>query len=111
MVVGAALTSGPAIAMADSTDDAYLSKLKNLGFSWNSGADADMVDTDELDGVFRVSSHRLEGWGVGSEEDADAGDSDDAAGGRAGPSLIVGDVAGMIPDCTHAGVAVNDWAR
>jgi hypothetical protein len=43
VMVGAALTSGTAIAMADSTDDAYLSKLKNLGFTWNSGADADMV--------------------------------------------------------------------
>lgn len=43
VVIGAALTSGSAIAMADSNDDAYLAKLKALGVSWNSGADSDMV--------------------------------------------------------------------
>jgi Protein of unknown function (DUF732) len=43
VMVGAALTTGTAIAMADSTDDAYIAKLKSLGFTWNSGADSDMV--------------------------------------------------------------------
>ncbi|MCV7100586.1 DUF732 domain-containing protein [Mycobacterium palustre] len=42
-MLGAALTSGAAIATADSTDDTYLAKLKNLGFAWNSGAESDMV--------------------------------------------------------------------
>ena len=35
---------------------------------------------------------------VGSKKDADAGDSDDAAGGRERSGLIVGDVARVIPD-------------
>jgi hypothetical protein len=43
VIVGAALTTGTGIALADSTDDAYLSKLKNLGFSWSSGADSDII--------------------------------------------------------------------
>lgn len=43
VMVGAALTTGTGIALADSTDDAYIAKLKTLGFSWNSGADSDMI--------------------------------------------------------------------
>jgi hypothetical protein len=43
VLVGAALTSSTAIAMADSTDDTYLTKLHGLGFSWNSGSDSDMI--------------------------------------------------------------------
>jgi hypothetical protein len=42
-IIGAALTTGTAIATADATDDAYLAKLKNLGFSWQSGADSDII--------------------------------------------------------------------
>jgi hypothetical protein len=43
VMVGAALTASTAIASADSTDDAYLAKLKNLGFSWPSAGDSDMI--------------------------------------------------------------------
>lgn len=43
LMVGAALTASTAIASADSTDDAYLAKLKNLGFSWPSSSDSDMI--------------------------------------------------------------------
>jgi Protein of unknown function (DUF732) len=43
LVLGAALTAGTAVASADATDDQYLSKLHNLGFTWQSGADADMI--------------------------------------------------------------------
>lgn len=43
VMVGAALTASTAIASADSTDDAYLSKLKNLGVTWQSGGDSDMI--------------------------------------------------------------------
>jgi Protein of unknown function (DUF732) len=42
-LVGAALTVSTAIATADSNDDQYLAKLKTLGFTWQSGADSDMV--------------------------------------------------------------------
>jgi Protein of unknown function (DUF732) len=43
VIVGAALTASTAIASADATDDAYLAKLKNLGFSWPSSSDYDMI--------------------------------------------------------------------
>ncbi|OIN80702.1 DUF732 domain-containing protein [Mycobacterium malmoense] len=43
MMVGAALTTGTAIAMADSTDDAYIAKLQSLGFNWSSGGESDMI--------------------------------------------------------------------
>jgi hypothetical protein len=49
--------------------------------------------------------HRLQGGGIGSQKDPDAGDSDDAAGGRTGPGLIVGDIARVIPNRPHARVA------
>ena len=31
------------VASADANDDAYLSKLKDLGFNWHSGSDADII--------------------------------------------------------------------
>ncbi|WP_374025922.1 DUF732 domain-containing protein [Mycobacterium sp. HNNTM2301] len=43
VLVGAALTASAAIASADSTDDAYLAKLHNLGFTWPSSSDSDMI--------------------------------------------------------------------
>jgi hypothetical protein len=43
VIIGAALTTGTAVAAADANDDLYLSKLKNLGVTWQSGADADMI--------------------------------------------------------------------
>lgn len=43
VIIGAALTTGTAIASADATDDTYLGKLHTLGFSWSSESDSDMV--------------------------------------------------------------------
>ena len=43
VMVGAALTSGTAIAMADATDDTFLSKMHTLGFTWPAGDDSDIV--------------------------------------------------------------------
>jgi hypothetical protein len=43
VIIGAALTAGTAVASADTDDDAYLSKLKNLGFTWQSGSDSDII--------------------------------------------------------------------
>lgn len=43
VIVGAALATSTAIASADSTDDAYLAKLHNLGFTWPSSNDSDMI--------------------------------------------------------------------
>ena len=43
VMVCAALSASTAIASADGTDDAYLAKLKNLGFSWPSSSDSDMI--------------------------------------------------------------------
>ena len=43
VMVSAALTTSTAIALADSTDDAFLSKMHSLGFTWPSGDDSDIV--------------------------------------------------------------------
>ena len=42
-MVGAALTTGTAIALADSTDDTFIAKLHNLGFTWPAGDDSDII--------------------------------------------------------------------
>src|ERR1700756_1914681 len=71
------------------------------------GAPTHVVDTDQLNGVLEVACHRLEGRSVGPQENADTGDSNNTASGRTGASLVVGDIARVIPDCPHAGVAVK----
>ncbi|ORA13018.1 DUF732 domain-containing protein [Mycobacterium asiaticum] len=43
VMVGAALATGTGIALADSTDDSFLSKMHSLGFSWPAGDDSDIV--------------------------------------------------------------------
>ncbi|OBJ59586.1 DUF732 domain-containing protein [Mycobacterium asiaticum] len=43
VMVGAALAMGTGIALADSTDDSFLSKMHSLGFSWPAGDDSDIV--------------------------------------------------------------------
>ena len=43
VMVGAALTTGTAIAMADSTDDTFIGKMHTLGFTWPAGDDSDIV--------------------------------------------------------------------
>jgi hypothetical protein len=43
VMVCAALTTSTAIALADSTDDTFLSKMHSLGFTWPAGDDADIV--------------------------------------------------------------------
>src|SRR5271163_3273119 len=39
----AGLISGTAIALADSTDDTFIAKMHNLGFTWPAGDDSDIV--------------------------------------------------------------------
>src|SRR6185437_13854447 len=73
-------------------------------------ADADVVDADQVNGVLQMPGHGVECGCVGSEKYPDAGDADDAAGARAGSRLVVADIAGVIPDRLHAGVAVNHWS-
>jgi hypothetical protein len=43
VIVGAALTTGTAIALADSTDDTFIGKMHSLGFTWPAGDDSDIV--------------------------------------------------------------------
>lgn len=43
MIIGAALTNGAAIALADTGDEAFLSQMHKLGFTWPSGEDAAIV--------------------------------------------------------------------
>ncbi len=42
-MVGAALTTGTAIAVADSTDDAFLTQMHKLGFTWPAGDDSAII--------------------------------------------------------------------
>ena len=65
VIVSAGLTAGTAIAAADSTDDAYLAKLRHLGFSWNSSSDSDMISMGHA-----VCADRM----AGKTPDAIAGD-------------------------------------
>jgi hypothetical protein len=43
VMVGAALTTGTAIALADNTDDAYIAQMHKLGFTWPAGEDSDII--------------------------------------------------------------------
>ncbi|MDT5259432.1 MAG: hypothetical protein QOD10_4512 [Mycobacterium sp.] len=43
VIVGAALTSGTAVALADATDDTFLGKMHTLGFTWPAGEDSDII--------------------------------------------------------------------
>jgi hypothetical protein len=43
MMVGAALVTGTAVAVADATDDTFLGKMPTLGFTWPAGDDSDIV--------------------------------------------------------------------
>jgi uncharacterized protein DUF732 len=43
VMVGAALTTGTAIALADSTDDTFIAKMHSLGFTWPNGDDSEIV--------------------------------------------------------------------
>lgn len=43
VIAGAALAVSTGIAVADSTDDAFLGQMHKLGFSWPAGDDSDIV--------------------------------------------------------------------
>lgn len=46
VIIGAVLTPGPAVAAADSADaadDAFLSRMQTLGFTWPNGEDSAIV--------------------------------------------------------------------
>ncbi|HKI42963.1 MAG: DUF732 domain-containing protein [Mycobacterium sp.] len=43
VMVGAALSMSTAVALADATDDAYIAQLHNLGFTWPSNDDSDII--------------------------------------------------------------------
>jgi Protein of unknown function (DUF732) len=43
MMVGAALVTSTAIAVADATDDTFIAKTHTLGFTWPAGDDSDIV--------------------------------------------------------------------
>ena len=51
VIVGAALTSSTAIALADATDDTFLSKMHSLGFTWPSGDDSDVISRTGVTGT------------------------------------------------------------
>ena len=43
MMVGSALVTSTAVAVADATDDTVLDKMHTLGFAWPAGDDSDIV--------------------------------------------------------------------
>jgi uncharacterized protein DUF732 len=43
MMVGAALVTSTAIAVADATDDAFIAKMHTLGFTWPAGYNSDII--------------------------------------------------------------------
>jgi hypothetical protein len=43
MMVGSALVTSTAVAVADATDDTVLDKMHTLGFTWPAGDDSDIV--------------------------------------------------------------------
>lgn len=43
VIVGAALMSGSAVAAADAADDAFLTRMQTLGFTWPDGEDSAIV--------------------------------------------------------------------
>jgi hypothetical protein len=43
VMVSAGLINGTAIALADTTDDTFIAKMHNLGFTWPTGDDSDIV--------------------------------------------------------------------
>jgi hypothetical protein len=43
MMVGAALVTSTAIAVADTTDDAFIGQMHKLGFTWPAGDDSDII--------------------------------------------------------------------
>lgn len=43
VMVGTALFTSTAIAVADSTDDSFIAKMHTLGFTWPNGSDSDIV--------------------------------------------------------------------
>lgn len=43
VMIGAAVMTGTGIALADSTDDAFLGQMHKLGFTWPAGEDSDIV--------------------------------------------------------------------
>ena len=69
--------------------------------------DPDVIDADQIYGVVEMALHRLQRRRVRPEKDPHPGDPDDAAGVRAGPGLVVGDVARVVPHRSHTRMAVH----
>jgi hypothetical protein len=56
-MVGAALITSASIAAADTVDDAYLAKLRALGFTWPPDHDGYIINLGH-----RICIDRLTGW-------------------------------------------------
>lgn len=84
VLVGAALTTGTAIAAADSSDDSYIAKLHGLGFTWASGGESDMVAIGH-----QICADRM----AGSTPDAIASDIHSTLSSK---GYSFADVAGMV---------------
>lgn len=83
-MMAAALTSGAAVATAEPVDDAYLARLRALGFTWPADHDAYMINL-----AHHICIDRLTGWAP----DRIAHDVHDVLGHD---GLQLGDVTNMV---------------
>lgn len=83
-MVGAALITSVATAAADTIDDAYLAKLRTLGFTWPPDHDGYMINLGH-----HICIDRLTGWTPDQI-------AQDVHGAFASEGLSIGDVSSMV---------------
>lgn len=84
MIVGAALVTSNAIAVADATDDTFLTKMHTLGFTWPAGDDSDIVAMGH-----QICADRM----AGKTPDATAADIHSTLGAK---GITFADVTSMV---------------
>jgi hypothetical protein len=84
MMVGAALITSTAVAVADATDDTFLGKMHTLGFTWPAGDDSDIVAMGH-----QICADRM----AGKTPDAIAGDIHSTLGAK---GISFADVTSMV---------------
>jgi hypothetical protein len=83
-MVGAALVATASVGAADTVDDAFLAKMRTLGFTWPPGDDGDIVLM-----AHHICADRWNGW----PPDAIAQDIHNTLGPR---GINFGDVTSMV---------------
>ncbi len=84
VMVGAALISSTAVAMADATDDAFIAQMQKLGFTWPAGDDSSIIAMGH-----QICADRV----AGKTPDAIAQDIDSTLGAK---GITFADVTSMV---------------